>query len=171
MVRNANERPVVPVSSPAMNQVSDSWSTCSPSAAGKSSALSLCTSRNGYLRQSSLMLFLGDIDRVVLVGSKELAHLVDVVIGAQLKRFGGQAVVDDRDRRLSDVLRKRSLGGLQRARRLGRQPRGQSQRLAHQGVGRGDAIGQAHIDRQLGWDALTGIDVFLGAEEAGHVRA
>src|SRR5271156_6567920 len=170
MVRNANERPVVPVSSPAMNQVSDSWSTCSPSAAGKSSALSLCTSRNGYLRQSLLMSFLGDIDRVVLVGSKELAHLVDVVVGAQLKRFGGQAVVDNRDGRLSDVLRKRPFGGLQGAGRLGRQPRGQSELLVHEGVGGGDAIGQAQIDRQLGRDPLTGVDVLLGADQAGHVR-
>src|ERR1700759_3364478 len=145
MVRNANELPVVPFSSPAMNQVSDSWSACAPSAPGKSSALSSRTSRNGYLRQSSLISPLRDIARVVLVGAKELTHLVDVVVGAQLKRFGGQPVVDDRDRGLSDVLRKRPLGGLQRARRLGRQPRGQSQRLVHQGGRRGPAIGPAQI--------------------------
>src|ERR1700739_4012676 len=145
MVRNANERPVVPVSSPAMNQVSDSWSACSPSAAGKSSALSLCTRRNGNFRQSLLISPLGDLDRVILVGSQELAHLLDVILGAELERFGRQPVVDDRDGRLSDVLRKCPLGGLQCASRLCRQPRGQSQRLVHQGVGGGDAIGQAQV--------------------------
>src|ERR1700739_1854334 len=143
MVRNANERPVVPVSSPAMNQVSDSWSTCSPSAAGKSSALSSGTSRNGYLRQSLLMSSLGDVDCVVFVGAQKLTHLVDVFVGAQLPRFGGHAVVDDRDRRLCEVLGKRPLGGLQCAGRLGRQPRCQSQRLVHQGGGGGEALGQA----------------------------
>src|ERR1700733_15405200 len=122
MVRNANERPVAPVSSPAINQVSDSWSSCKPSATGKSSALSPATSRNGSLRQSEFMSCLGCLDRVVLVGSQELPHLLDVVVSTQLERFGRQSVVHDRNRRLSKVLRERPLDGLQCAGRLCRQP-------------------------------------------------
>src|SRR6201991_1889170 len=113
MVRNANERPVAPVSSPAMNRVSDSWSACKPSATGKSSALSLCTKRNGYLRQSVFMSLLGCVDRVIFVGPQELSPLIDVVVGTELERFARESVVHDRDRRLGKVLRERSLGGLQ----------------------------------------------------------
>src|SRR5271163_5034579 len=154
MVRNANERPVAPVSSPAMNQVSDSWSACKPSATGKSSALSLCSSRNGYLRQSVFMSRLGCLDRVVLVGAQELPHLLDVVVSTQLERFGRQSVVHDRNRRLSKVLRERPLGGLQCAGRLSRQPGSQLQRLLHQRLGGGDPIGQTQVHCQRRRDAL-----------------
>ena len=48
MVRNANDRSVSAASvRPAMNQVSDSWSGCSPSAAGKSNWPSPGTNWNG----------------------------------------------------------------------------------------------------------------------------
>src|ERR1700753_3250655 len=87
MVRNANERPDAPVSSPAMNQVSDSWSSCNPSAAGKSSALSPDTSRNGYLRQSVFMSHLWCLDRVVLVEQLVVQGGIDVLeaIGAGVR--------------------------------------------------------------------------------------
>src|SRR6202000_1845453 len=129
-------------SSRAVNQVSHSWSGGKPSATGKSSALSLCTSRNGYLRQSVFMSRLGCLDRVVLVGPQELSHLLDVVVSTQLECFGRQSVVHDRNRRLSKVLRERALGGLQCARRLSRQPGSQLQCLLHQRRGGRHPIGQ-----------------------------
>src|SRR5947209_18092646 len=87
MVKKANDRSAWTASSrPAMNQVSDSWSACKPSAAGKSSWLSPGTRWNGYLRQSLLMSGLGDVDGVVLVGAEEFANLVDVVVGRHSTR-------------------------------------------------------------------------------------
>src|ERR1700761_4110714 len=145
MVRKANERPAAPVSSPGMNQVSDSWSSCNPSATGKSSALSWGTSWNGYLRQSVFMSRLGCLDRVVLVGPQELSDLLDVVVSTQLERFGRQSVVHDRNRRLSKVLRERPFGGLQGAGRLSRQPGSQVQRLLHPRLGGRDPIGQTQV--------------------------